>query len=147
MGTPCVWKSLYSSHNMHIRCHTECKPYKYQNYGEKPYICSIRGGAFSYLHCFEKRERNHSGAKINQCKEYGKILSSSTSLQILERTHIDEKLYQSLWVSPNFSNTSLKQERNPMNVNNTIKLFPSACQNLHYRETYQYKQCGKAYQC
>lgn len=44
---------------------------------------------------FEKHERNRSTAKSYQCKEYGKILSS-TSLQIHERTHTEEKLYQSL---------------------------------------------------
>nr|KAF6330236.1 hypothetical protein mMyoMyo1_012239 [Myotis myotis] len=94
MGTQYVWKSLYSSHNMHIKCQTEYKPYEYQNYREKPYICSICGRAFSYLQCFEKHKRNHTRAKTYQCKEYGKILSSSTSLQIHERTHTEEKLYQ-----------------------------------------------------
>ncbi|XP_058381402.1 zinc finger protein 564-like [Diceros bicornis minor] len=129
----------HSSLNRHVRCHTEPKPYDYENCGEKPYKCKECGKAFTFPSYLQIQERTHTGEKPYECKTCGKAFRFSSNNKVMKGVTLERN-------SMNVKNAgkpsvvlvlleNIKEfilERNLMNAKNVVKhsLLPILFKNM-----------------
>ncbi|MEJ1269788.1 zinc finger protein 799 [Cricetulus griseus] len=116
--------------NEEVRCLISSQNNEKTSTGEKQYECKQCGKVFTSSSSFRRHEEYHSREKSYVCKQCGKAFPFPSSLQIHERIHTGEKPYMCKQCGKTFARSSslLTHER------------------IHTGEKpYVCKQCGKAF--